>query len=204
VRKCCDQPWTLSWAVSTLTHQRGGAAQPQLCGVCGAALLLTPLNLLQAGRITRRARCGRTTLMTGEGAGRPSACLYALTCSTAGLFTGQCASGTYCLCASPCAAFPRLYTLPQTVPPIFHRLEKYVRSRWTAVGETLLRWNGQVMEPAGESCRPGTRAAAGCAPACLACFGGSMLLGGTDQVPLYCSSCIESLQTCCTCMASTP
>ncbi|EFN55349.1 hypothetical protein CHLNCDRAFT_134365 [Chlorella variabilis] len=30
-----------------------------------------------------------------------------------------------------------------------HRvLEKYARSRWTAAGELLLKWNGQVMEPA--------------------------------------------------------
>lgn len=30
----------------------------------------------------------------------------------------------------------------------YERLEKYARSRWTAVGETIRRWNGQVMEPA--------------------------------------------------------
>ncbi|PSC69844.1 oxidoreductase [Micractinium conductrix] len=30
----------------------------------------------------------------------------------------------------------------------YARLEKYARSRWTDAGEVLLRWNGQVMEPA--------------------------------------------------------
>lgn len=30
----------------------------------------------------------------------------------------------------------------------YDRLEKYARARWTDAGETVLRWNGQVMEPA--------------------------------------------------------
>ncbi|KAL4423050.1 hypothetical protein ABPG77_002084 [Micractinium sp. CCAP 211/92] len=30
----------------------------------------------------------------------------------------------------------------------YERLEKYARARWTDAGETILRWNGQVMEPA--------------------------------------------------------
>lgn len=30
------------------------------------------------------------------------------------------------------------------------RLEKYARARWTDISQTVLKWNGQVMEPAGE------------------------------------------------------
>lgn len=29
------------------------------------------------------------------------------------------------------------------------RLEKYARARWTDITQTVLKWNGQVMEPAG-------------------------------------------------------
>ena len=47
---------------------------------------------------------------------------------------------------------PRIYAPPSEAPPLPPRLEKYARSRWTDAGEVLLRWNGQVMEPAGVWC----------------------------------------------------
>lgn len=51
---------------------------------------------------------------------------------------------------------PLLFSSPPLVPALPScSLEEYARSRWTGVGETVLRWNGQVMEPAGEEGRGG-------------------------------------------------
>lgn len=61
--------------------------------------------------------------------------------------------GVAAVSAPPAHSLPFLLALlhqPRRPPP-WRRLEKYARARWTDIGATVLKWNGQVMEPAGAS-----------------------------------------------------
>lgn len=104
----------------------------------------------QAGRTTRPAACGPTTRMTG---GR---CALRCVVRCCAMMCHAAPRRSLCHASSqPCKMPVILVTVlsaPAPAPPLSSptRLEKYARARWTDITQTVLKWNGQVMEPAGE------------------------------------------------------